>query len=119
MVHVKCGMVSTRFCGLLCIGDLYVNNSRHERKKLNFGRKTSDRNICNVCLQELRARLQILSVGLWVVVWSLRLSKEHTLMVLENYSYVLGNVFGPEREEVTVRIWRVFRFCAPYQILLG
>lgn len=71
MVQVKCGMGSTRFCRLLCIGNLYVNKCRHEREKLNFGLKTLDRNICNACLQELHARLQILSVGLWVVKFGL------------------------------------------------
>jgi len=49
--------------------------------------------------------------------WSLRLRKEHALRVLE--SSVMKKVFGPEKEEAAVSICRVFRFCAPHQILLS
>jgi len=48
--------------------------------------------------------------------WSLRLRKENALRL---ESSVLRKVFGPEKEEVAVSIWRIFRFCAPHQILLG
>lgn len=104
-------------CGQLCIGNPYVNKSRQERKKFNFGRKISERIISKLCLQELNARRRILPVGLWVVkFWSLRIREEHILRVLENS--VLRKLFGPETEEVAVSILRIFRFCAPHQILL-
>ena len=56
-------------------------------------------------------------LGLWVVkFWSLRIREEQILRALENS--VLRKVFGPETKEAAVSILRIFRFCAPHQILL-